>query len=450
MRTASQEPAEWHWTSRAVNQTRTVSQPPSLRHLPSAPPPTSALHFDSGPSPLCSGIRLPPAMNPESRIDFMAAPQSRKRPHREISESRSLSPWEQYPQPSSSNNTTTHNHFSSSRPILPPLPHMRFPGDGFDFRRPIMSTPHGREASASRQEDVIDLTNEPDHSPLPPQQSTQRSRPTRPPRFGRNIMAEDIVDLEDTDSMQNHAPSSPEVQFLGSTSRAPDPSRPQSSTRQRHQERLPHVGIAGSSLYDMLQRLRHEALPVYREERPREYNAFRDREQATTTRRRRPMPFPLPLSFPQALDTFILGETPDQGIDLTIDLDNDNMVPVQLDYTTTGFGSDVRRRPASPAYEPPPAAPEGFTRTVKEDEMVVCPNCDHELGTGEDIRSQIWVAKPCGHVYCGLCTKHRAVSKGKRAERPPGSPTTKPFSRCVVADCGKSVSQPKAMFQLYL
>jgi hypothetical protein len=45
----------------------------------------------------------------------------------------------------------------------------------------------------------------------------------------------------------------------------------------------------------------------------------------------------------------------------------------------------------------PPA--EGFTRIAKEDEIVVCPNCDHELGTGDDpVKRQIWVAKPCGHV----------------------------------------------------
>lgn len=145
---------------------------------------------------------------------------------------------------------------------------------------------------------------------------------------------------------------------------------------------------------------------------------------------------------------------PDEDIDLVMETE----LPPPAGY---------RARPP-PAYIPPPPAPEGFTRTAGEDELVVCPNCDRELGTGDDdLQKQIWVTKPCGHVchphlilvdrranpwvqvYCGLCTKNRASSRGKKADKDHAE-KTKPFSKCVVPDCGKAVSQPRAMFQLYL
>jgi hypothetical protein len=77
------------------------------------------------------------------------------------------------------------------------------------------------------------------------------------------------------------------------------------------------------------------------------------------------------------------------GIDLTVDLDEDG--PVRLNYTNTAT--------QTPPYTGPSPAPEGFTRTPEETHNAICPNCEHELGTGDDpLRRQIWIAKPCGHV----------------------------------------------------
>ncbi|KAL2002041.1 hypothetical protein VTN02DRAFT_765 [Thermoascus thermophilus] len=358
-------------------------------------------------------------MNDDSGVQFLAA-RSRKRSHREMSEShdRSQSPWSQRGEPSSSSNPPNR---SSSRLTLPPLPPMRFPGDGFDFRRPVMS-------ASPQTEEVIDLTNEPDS---PPSQRPRHHEPgrrparsSRPPRFGRNIMA-DVVDLEEEPDPPNNAqpPSSPEVQFVRATVRPPD-----AAPRGR--------GFMGrSNLLDMI-RLRPSRVSsvdvTSREEAFRQEVALRARNLA-----RRPQP---------GVDTFWIGDAPNDGIDLTIDLDVD--VPLGMDYQIAGFTMDNAARPVS-SYKPPSPAPEGFTRTAKEDDVVVCPNCEDELGTGDEIKQQIWVAKPCGHVYCGECAKNRSLSKAKKAAQL-SQAKAKPFAKCQVADCGKPVSAPKAMFQIYL
>ena len=100
-----------------------------------------------------------------------------------------------------------------------------------------------------------------------------------------------------------------------------------------------------------------------------------------------------------------------------------------------------------------------------EDDVAVCPNCEWELGTGEGKRQEIWVSKACGHVsyrllsdtksahaniaqvYCGECAENRSMSKAKKAQAPQ---RTKPFAKCQVDGCGKSVSAPTAMVHLYL
>jgi hypothetical protein len=64
-----------------------------------------------------------------------------------------------------------------------------------------------------------------------------------------------------------------------------------------------------------------------------------------------------------------------------------------------GVGSSTPDRRPSPPYKPPPAAAEGFTRKIEEDDEVVCVNCGDELGAGEgEVKRQVWVAKQCGHV----------------------------------------------------
>ncbi|KAI1958372.1 hypothetical protein LOZ58_005104 [Ophidiomyces ophidiicola] len=364
-------------------------------------------------------------MNRAPTIQFLTSPASRKRRHDEISDSESPRPTPDQPSPAGNS--------QSSVPQLPPLPTIRRPRDGYDDRRPIMSTglppPPPSYMPRRPQRNVIDLTEEdhgvlrPPHTPedRPPERS--QTGATRPPRFGRNIMA-DVVDLEQgpTTSIQQ---SSPDVQWLGSISR-------EAGSRSVNPAAIfpQYDGPSRPMLSDDARFLPSS------DSRPRQPPTHR------------PLPNSLPSevawrardlfgAFHQAMRPFWIGERPSQGIDLT-----------HLDVTFVGLDRfEPQRTPASPKYEAPPAPSKGFTRAVGKDDVVVCPNCDHELGSGDEpLRRQIWVARPCGHVYCGLCATNRAVSRGKKA-----TPVkTKPFAKCVVAGCGKPVSSPKTMIQVYL
>ncbi|KAF3483396.1 cell cycle control protein [Arthroderma uncinatum] len=301
------------------------------------------------------------------------------RSHREISgshsDSQSQPAWGRNAE--ASNSAGSSNSFNNSRPRLPPLPslpQMRFPGDGYDFRRPIMSTgvPSPPSAYQSLQrEDVIDLTQDSDPSlrtgrsvRTPGRRDESRTnRASRGPRFGRDIMSE-VVDLEadSPPSSQEQQATSPEVQFLGSSVRA---GAPQASSRHRHAPNQPQrtpFFIGGSNLMNLLRGMNRPGQPsaLNQEEIFRHEIALRTRNLRLFRRA-------------QTHQTSLWDVTPPQnGVDLTIDLDND--VPIHLDYSTTGFNGRLTPQ-AEPTYEPPPAAPEGFTRTAQEEDEVICPNC---------------------------------------------------------------------------
>ena len=73
-----------------------------------------------------------------------------------------------------------------------------------------------------------------------------------------------------------------------------------------------------------------------------------------------------------------------------------------LNFGMVGFDLGFERNQPEPppaTYEAPTAAPEGFTRSPEEDDVLVCPNCDSELCKGDnDVKKQVWIAKQCGHV----------------------------------------------------
>ncbi|GKZ23322.1 hypothetical protein AbraIFM66951_011715 [Aspergillus brasiliensis] len=347
---------------------------------------------------------------PRKGLEVQLTPDSNvQRTHREISEVSSGRP---------SGEASSSSLSATPGPSLPPL--RRYPGDGLDLRRPATSQP---------SEDVIDLTDEPD-TPLQnsslqdPRTTNEASRP-RPPRFPRDILTE-VVDLEeevdDNDQQQQQPPSSPEVEFIGATVRRPQlpppPQPPPPPPRSNE-------GFYMPSLWQQMLQFRSPRPPVRFENHGRPDVSFRG------FRRHPPM---------SDVESFWIGDGPAGAIDLTINLDVDG--PLGLDYQLTGL---TRQRTPANAYKPPSPPPEGFTRNVAEDDVVVCPNCDMELGTGDETKQQIWVVKQCGHVYCGDCASNRSLSKAKK-----NASKAKPFSKCQVFGCGKPVSSPKSMFQIYL
>lgn len=82
-------------------------------------------------------------------------------------------------------------------------------------------------------------------------------------------------------------------------------------------------------------------------------------------------------------------------------------LPDQLNFIAQGFAMgtgaqaavNARPRPPPPTYDPPSPPRAGYTRDPKEEDILLCPNCEEELGVGkDDIKKQVWVIKKCGHV----------------------------------------------------
>lgn len=207
---------------------------------------------------------------------------------------------------------------------------------------------------------MIDLTNEPETPPqrTQPRNQNRSSHSSRLPRFGRNIMAEaDIVDLEDQPDNAGEGPSSsPEVQFVRATVRQQPPPR-----------RWDPVSLLQTNL------------PL-----PRSSRQTGDAQHWISRPR-----LPRPNNF---VDAIFLGSTesiPNPDVFLDYALSSFSMEP------PSGRQEERRRRDT---YKPPSPAPEGFSRTLGEDDVAICPNCDWELGMGEGKKQEIWVAKQCGHV----------------------------------------------------
>ena len=199
----------------------------------------------------------------------------------------------------------------------------------------------------------------------------------RPPRFDRDIISIDDQEDEAVDLRED----SPEIQFLTSRPRSPSLSttrhaRNQSLVRQRR-----HTPATRSPVRRPQVSLRITGAPV---EAHGHSNAGWLLQPLMAH-----MNANMPLTHE---DELVEWEIP-----------GGNFEPPHLDYHVPAFDLEqpARRQPQPrlPTYDPPAAAPEGFTRTPKEDDVLVCPNCDDELGLGDDeVKRQVWVVKACGHV----------------------------------------------------
>ncbi|KAF8542167.1 hypothetical protein BDD12DRAFT_803069 [Trichophaea hybrida] len=72
-------------------------------------------------------------------------------------------------------------------------------------------------------------------------------------------------------------------------------------------------------------------------------------------------------------------------------------------------------------YKTPPPPKQGFTRSPKETDVLLCAQCDQELGVESDTpkASEVWTGK-CGHCYCGGCAMaFRAPPSGVSTSKRP-------------------------------
>ncbi|KAL2357573.1 hypothetical protein BJ546DRAFT_314700 [Cryomyces antarcticus] len=425
---------------------------------------------------------------------------NRKRTHDQMSSRRSQSPQAQvrnhHAAPSSSENTSSHQlHLQLPAPRLE-----RFVGDGIDGRRPI-------SASASAPAPVIDLTDDGEntisHSPEPRslnrshvtrllqrqehmEQQQRRTRgnseaaaqraqgrggqqPPRMPRFPREII--DLIDLSEGDDgssgtsarsrrqqtppeavrvgrhlpplnlspvdVDNYglwagdraAPANDDLEFVSSR---PVP-QPQAGTA--YNSALwgtpPWAGVNSGRPASAGHRTRTIDRPEIAEVLTRE------RVMANPNMRRLLGRFNAAVQAVEDNDVEIIALEP-------------HVLPMMnMNYNAVGFDLGADARPPSPKYSPPPPAPEGFTRSPQEDDVLVCPNCGDELCTGEsDIKRQAWLLKGCGHVYCGDCTHHRSSGKHKSKEMATNRPLPRPFRQCVVDGCTRKAGK-SALIQLW-
>ena len=317
--------------------------------------------------------------------------------------SRSQSPWLFNPPEPSSNNAPS----SSNTPFTFQLPTLRYPGDGLDLRRPVMSQP---------SQDVIDLTEEPD-SPTLPGDTPNSTSLHQPPRFSRlPRFQQDIIDIDDEENRPAHGArsGSPEIQLLYSRSipqegrqqrRQPgvapyarhmqhEPVQTEADRNGRFTEvpRAPHLPN-WNDLRNMVRTARGDigrsATQVLNEEADirRHFGLARTNHPPRAPRDREPLDLEVDLS--DAEDLFL--EQPRRSF----------APPIHLNFVQTGFQMEPppQRAPPLPTYNAPPAPQKGFTRSPKEDDTLVCPNCEEELGVGKDeIKRQVWVVKSCGHV----------------------------------------------------
>ena len=200
----------------------------------------------------------------------------------------------------------------------------------------------------------------------------------RPPRFDRDIISIDDQEDEAVDLRED----SPEIQFLTSRPRSRSLSttqhaRHQSSLRQRR-----HTPAIRSPV-------RRPQVPLRITGAPVEAHGHQNAGWLS-----------LPFAAPGHANTPRTHE--DELLEWDFPAANFE-VPAHLNYFATAFDLEqpARRQPQPrvPTYDPPAAAQEGYTRTPKEDDVLVCPNCDDELGLGDDeVKRQVWVVKACGHV----------------------------------------------------
>lgn len=416
------------------------------------------------------------------------------------------------------------NEHMAQRPRFEPSRQQtRFPGDGLDFRRPVMSAARSisRATSINQELETVDLTSDNENSPV-----ISASQPPQPrhglPRFPRDII--DITDDEPTPASQDFGSwhmsdydIEEAIEEVAPISAAADlgdivfvDSRPRS--------RVTTQSPARAGAQDRTQRSRGSAFidltnadddVVFVDSRPINIGessasagvAARPELSAPTagsvsafanffspagfpnlrahiTRQLPPLP-PARLGSRASAFDWVLGPVEPPLVNATSNAANGTTSTARpwgfgagpiglggLDYGHVSFNViPSMRTESAPRYEEPPAAERGFTRSPREDEAVVCPNCGDELAVGGDTEKdcEVWVIKQCGHVsrsdhiiltkltvaqaYCGACMQRRDAPQLKRRKTSSDGPPR--LSTCVVEGC-KAKANRKTMIHVFL
>ncbi|KAI4147995.1 MAG: hypothetical protein L6R39_002941 [Caloplaca ligustica] len=267
---------------------------------------------------------------------------------------------------------------------MPGLPSFRYPGDGLDYRRP---------APTSVASEVIDLTD--DNGPVevqPPSRSGTRvnatSSATQTQSSRRTIR--DIIDLDEerTRATVDSSSQSPDLELVGVRRVHSQPTQ-DAEQRRRQGSRPPRSTLRpppSSHPED-------QSFTIGGWGALRQHAQGRERHQQLAQQTAR--------QFHQLLQT----NHPHPTADMVMRYEGrDIILPGDLDFVTQGFrmgdaAGTRQTQPPPPTYDAPSPPRAGFTRSPKEEDILVCPNCGDELGLGkDDVKRQVWVIKACGHV----------------------------------------------------
>ena len=289
------------------------------------------------------------------------------------------------------------------------LPPLRFLGDGLDHRRPIMSQAPINVIDLTEESDIppprlesrptsFDISQENDDISI---SSTSYSSGISTPRM------QDVIEVEDNSSPMpigaENGNQSPEVEVLhsrptnsahGSETRRPWP-------RARGQGVAPYLAELRGPIADPAISFPEGPMAYFEQmfARARGRNEVRQEPYVPRTHNGR---------------NFTLTRQPGW---MPLDLEGFDhatpsvRLPGNLDFHIQGFQMEaVNRVPSLPIYKAPPSPRLGFTRSPKEDQMIICPNCEHELAVGKnEVQRQVWVSKGCGHVSRTMIMRHQSL-----------------------------------------
>lgn len=291
--------------------------------------------------------------------------------------------------PSEDSDQSWESHFHPPPPpeasIRAPLPPVRHPRDGFDFRRPV----------GTQAQNPIDLTDEPDSPPqrfLPRSPDTRTPHPARLPRFGRSILElPEVIDLDD----EPDAPAQPPPRYTVLGDRIADGvDLSIFQPNERVWGILPRIdGSWGHLVRRHRQSAQGVSIPSSTSPSGYSYNSF-----GMIPRSNIPGPSrPRLRRFRPDAEPIYLGSSPVETV--VLDAGPEDLI---LDYGSASFDMQQHTERAEAGrretYKAPSPPPEGFTRTLGDDDVAICPNCSCELGVGDGKKEEVWVAKPCGHV----------------------------------------------------
>ncbi|KAH6680412.1 hypothetical protein B0J14DRAFT_578588 [Halenospora varia] len=266
---------------------------------------------------------------------------------------------------------------------------------------------------------IIDLTDEPEDTPSVPSNNAERARSQRPPQLGRS----DASGFQFIDLTEDNG--EPDIIITGGReipARRPHAPRPAPPRR----EESPSLFVPDAPAPRSIHQIRH-LVPA------RLGNAIG--MAFGFARGGREMSNQQHADFHAAILQMGGGD------------DNFFQAPIAMDYARNAF-AEARK----PDHVPPKPAREHFTRSPKEDDLIICPSCEEELvhnkeveavtkkGRGAPTRKDMeehpfWVVKECGHVYCNNCYQHRGLP-GKT----PGNVTFRETSK--EPKSGKSSARP--------